>query len=309
MPNFNQLPEKLILNPVQPVPLPKNYHFSVGFVPGWMPPNKDKIQLFFGQMTQGLALNTQDQASGSGFNRLLTDFLEHVAWHQLWGQQVPCTAVALANDGTYLARSNTRMLKPPIPPASFTNYRDLAFGPGDTPAPNAFVPPLGRRLYYRSEAMGGAPATLGRGWYIDAANRLEESDANRGFDRFSFWLSAFAVPPKNSCNVQTGEMLALKLNAALSRFVAKSTTMQAIGAAVNANLNGSTLPALMWTSTRVVVVHLLGQLNLTVFEFDLGGLRKQYWTDWLAAQDPNSVWSFRRLVQVPMPIWGMAGLA
>ena len=40
MPNFNQLPEKLILNPVQPVPLPKNYHFSVGFVPGWMPPNK-----------------------------------------------------------------------------------------------------------------------------------------------------------------------------------------------------------------------------------------------------------------------------
>lgn len=49
--------------------------------------------------------------------------------------------------------------------------------------------------------MGAAPATLGPGWCIDTANRLEESDANRDFDRFSSWLSAFAVPPKNSCNV------------------------------------------------------------------------------------------------------------
>ena len=67
----------------------------------------------------------------------------------------------------------------------------------------------------------------------------------------------------------------------------------------------------MWTSTPAWWwCRLLGQLNLDRLRVRPRGLRKTVLDRRLAAQDPNeSVWSFRRLVRVPMPIWGMAGQA
>ncbi|MFO1448466.1 MAG: hypothetical protein U1F61_09945 [Opitutaceae bacterium] len=307
MPNLGNLPEKLILHPVQPVPLPKNYRFSVSFVTGWLPPRKDLVRLFIGDM-DGVMLGTQDQAGPNGFNTMLAAILGYAAQNNLWGQAVPCQAVALALDGwTMVAKSNVQTLTLPCKPCSITHNLNLAYGVTDTPAPVGMTPPNGRRAYYRCDP-GGAPSTIPKVWYITPDLRLEETTLNRGFDRFTFWLAVYGVAPKLCVGVTNGTSLAQRLNANKSPVAPSTCTLATLAATVGANLN-SLAQSMMWTANRVVFLQGLNQPALMAMEFNALGFHKEPLVSWLANEDQSVVWDFRRLYGAPAPIWGLAGLA
>lgn len=306
MPVIGSLPEKLVLNPVQAVPLPKNYHFSYGFVPGWLPPRRDQVMLFIHDMP-GVAVGTQDELGPHGFNTLLAALLGYVAQADLWGQTVPCVAVALAANGVeYLAKSNTRMLTLPARPCDIHHYLNLAYGPTDTPVPLGMVPPVGRKLYFRSVPWG-PPSIIPKVWYVTPELRLEETVNGRGFDRFTFWLSVYGVPIKASAGVVNGELLAQRLNAQKSPVAPYSGTLDALASAVGSNLN-SLNRTLMWTASRVVMVDAQSQPPVHAIEFDALGLHKEPLADWLAKEDKTVVWNFRWKPGAPQPPFGVATL-
>ncbi len=305
------LPENLVLYPVQPAPLPKNYHFTIGFRAGWQPPRKDLIQLFFNGSTQGHLLKQQDEPGTLGFNTLLANLLSQVAFDQLWGQTITCQAFALGADGlSYVAKSNLQTLALPVLPCTLTHQYNLFAAEGDTPAPTAHAAPQGRRLYYRCQP-SGVPSALPTGYYVRTDTlRLEDNPACRGFDRFSFWLSAYAVCLKNAGAVSTGEQLAQALKAQSCRWVPHSAPLSAINAALQSHLDPSTLPALMWTAQRVVCLQTLNQPAVMAMEFDTAGWHKTRFSTWLANEAQDTVWNFRHLSvpAMPPPVWGPAGL-
>ncbi|NRF71762.1 hypothetical protein HLB44_32735 [Aquincola sp. S2] len=313
MPSIGSLPEHLILKPIQPVPLPKNYHFAVSAGPGASPAlqRRPAIVLLIGNMT-AQPIGKQDEKGALGFNVLLASILGHAAQFNLWDQSIPCQALALGPDNTtYVARSNVQPLQlPTAPHAPLTHQYQLGCAtPQPAPVPVGMAPPAGRRLYYRADPGGGPPSSLPKAWYVRPDDRLEDSASYRGFDRFTFWLAFYAVAPKLAANVALGEVLAQRLNAHKSDVVPMSASLATIGNAIVANMSPKVVPGLMWTAGRVVVVLAYSLPVVTVMEFDTAGLHKEPLSTWLAKESPGTVWNYRTMGGGPHPpIWGMNGL-
>lgn len=316
MPTISELPEKLVLHPVQPVPLPKNWHFSYSYVPGWSPPSKARVLLFYGPPT-GSAITRQDEPGQSGFNALTTDLLFYAASHNLWGKTLSLYAVATDMLGiSFIARSATVRLAMPVAPCKVSHHLNMAsfesLGPpvgnlGDPVAPVGLAAPNGRRLYHTSTPPWG-PSVLGQSWYVGPDNRIEENSAYRGCDRFTFWLGVYGVCLKHGMGVCSGETLALRLNAQKSRFAPYSGTLGNFVAS-SSGVGSNYLRTLLWTATRVVVVD---SFNLgakqCAYEFDTGGLHKTPLATWLVQENAAAVWNFRDILGVTNPIYGQAGL-
>jgi hypothetical protein len=308
MPFIGNLPENLVLHPIQPVPLPKNYHFSFGFVSGWQPPRKDLLALLVGEMP-GALVSTQDEKGTHGFNKLLGAILGYATQYNLWGQTLPCQLVAMGADGvSYVAKSNIQSLALPTLPSSITSPLNLALGPTDSPVPVGMTAPAGRRLYYRC-ALNGPPQTLPKIWYVRPDNRLEDSASRRGLDRFTFWLATYAIPVKLCASVQSGEALAQRLNAQESRIVPNTGTIDAIVAAVVANMSPSVVPGLLWTASRVVVFNGMNQMAVMAMEFDGLGFRKEPLTGWVTRENKSTVWNYRTMMySTPAQVYGFDAL-
>lgn len=307
-PTIAGLPQKLTLTQGMPVPLPRHYNLAVSANAGFTIPNRANIAVFYGEASSPVPLLSQETTTTQGLNHFAYTLALYAAQNSLWGKSIPCIAVAMGGPlGTqYVARSNTENVTLPTAPCTITNpLLNTAWGTSDSPNPLRLAAPGGRRLYFASDPSLGA-STVGRMWYVTPDNRLETSAASRGFDRFTFWLSLYAVAIKNSMNVTSGEALAPLLGAYKSNKLPMAAPLGQIVAAagVNASAMGGHL---MWTSSRVIMIRSSGSL-LKVREWTTQGDSSVDLSSWIASQNANEVWNVRMLLVPVTPKFGSASI-
>ena len=309
MSTLDSLPEKMILRPIQFVPLPRHYHFAVDCVPGWQPPRRDALVLFIDTQLIG-SINKQDEAGDHGFNELLQSLLGHAKSHNLWEQTVQCQVIALGGPAglTYVARSNPQPLRFPVRPLAdiAINQYPWTVLTGDTPPPFALAFPNGRRLYRRI-ALGGGLSALAKLWYVKPDGSLEDAPAARGFDRLTFWQAIFGMSLKETRNLASVDVMAKLLNAHATPPVPATGTLDAMLASVP-NYHGLG-QCLLWTQTRFVCVRDHGPNTPFAMEFDNFGFHSEPLQSWLTNENKSVVWSYRKFKSpTPAPAAGLLSL-
>lgn len=312
---LNGLPEKLILQPVQSVPLPQNYRFTVGWNAGWYPPRRDTLTLFVRNPAGGYALigwiSSQEEAGTMGFNMLLQQLLTYAKFSNRWGETVECMVAATATNGnTFVAVSNLQPLRLPVrplPDLPMNQYTWVALC-ADTMPPVSMPFPSGRRLYRREPTGSGAALTLPRLFYVRPDNTLEDTNASRGFDRLTFWQAVFGMSIKETTNLKFEAVMAKLLNAHTIATAPASAKLADLQTALSSSFGGFSR-CLMWTPTRFVCMQHQGPNTLFAIEFDALGLHSAYQPNWLAAEDKSVVWNYRRMnYPTPPPSSGILSL-
>lgn len=307
--NLAALPEKIILQPVQAVPLPQNYRFDFSWAAGFSPPRRDAVVLFLGNVNVPGWISTQTEPGPHGFNTLLQSILYHAHSHDLWGQTVQCTAVSMAANGTTFAtRSNAQALKLPVKPLQDIGATQWPWNviTGDMPAPLSLPFQSGRRLYRRA-ALGGGTLTLPKLWYVKADNTLEDTPAARGFDRMTFWQAIFGMSLKQTTNLKFEDVMAKLLNAHVVSGVPAWAKLADLLTALGSL--GAVGQCLLWNANRFVCVRMNGPNTLSAMEFDAQGFHIEGLQSWLGKQDHGVVWNYRRMNHpLPPPCMGLTSL-
>lgn len=297
--NHAALPQKLVLAPIQPRPLPQCWHFAVTPMGGWKPPGRLTVMLQFGDNPSPKALQWQHEAGEYGFNRLPRSVLAHVTVFGGWGQSVPVIAIggvsqAINQPVTWVAKSNVQMLKLPVLPFQGQGPHKLVIGdPPPAPAPTGLNPPAGRFLYICRDPLG-PPADFWTTWFLRPDLSLETDAPTRGFDRLTFWLAVYGVPIRVGKGITTPEALAQLLGGPPVGNVPTAGSAAAIATAYHAAPDHP--PGLMWSPGRIVV--LSGQPTppyLAALEFDAAGLHRTDLLAWRNQQSNAVQWQFRQL--------------
>ncbi len=308
-PTITSLPQKLILKQGPSVPVPRHYNLTVGASAGFTIPNRANIAVFYGEASSPVSLLAQETVTVHGLNQFAYALALYAAQNSLWGKAIPCIAVAMGGAlGTqYVARSNAENVTLPTAPCTISNpFLNTAWGSSDSPNPLRLAAPGGRRLYFASDPSLGA-STVGRMWYVTPDNRLETSAASRGFDRFTFWLSLYAVAIKDSVNVTSGETLAPLLGAYKSNKLPMAAPLGQLVAAAGPNANAMN-GHLMWTGSRVIMIRASGS-TLKVREWTTQGDSSVDLSSWITSQNQNEVWNVRMLLVPVTPKFGNASIA
>lgn len=305
MPAPPGLPEQLVLKPPQPAPLPWQWHFTVEYRPGFVPPRRDGVVLFVGQ-AMPFPLAHQDQLGTHGFSKLLDHVLGEALTYGLWGQSVKVQAAQTDAGGNQcIAVSNSLMLPLPISPIALTSVLRLVTFPQVVP-PAGALPPGGRLLYYRC-----APSSAGMlpsAWYLRQDTlRLEDSPAGRSFDRFTWWLAHYAVPPKQCGGVTSGELLAQRLGALKHPKAGISGTLAQLCQRIGPDPN-QFHRSLLWTTQRVIAIETWALGPVMAWEMTPAGAQSTPIAPWLATQNMAETWQIRQLPPLPHPPYGVDSL-
>ncbi len=270
---------------------------------------RDYLQNKIAENISDIRINSQNTPTEHGFNALLHSVLSHAKANDLWEKKLNCIAVACevkpSGSLVFLAKSNLESLLIPVRPLPF-NVPFLVVNSWILPHPPAIsAPGQGRRVYYRRIPGAIGSTDLNLGWFLDANKRLEEVHAMRGLDRFTFWLALFAVAPKKSYGVMSGETLALRLGALVQAGIPASMKLSEF-----APLIATIGCCMLWTPSRVVFLFPGAVPYLDGFiELDQTGLHKKSHSTWYASQKPDEIWSVRQLTNTSaLASFGTSGL-
>jgi hypothetical protein len=279
----------LVLNPIQSVPLPKNYLFT------YQSPSPlvrhDTIALRFQLGPFGhWPLADQDKIHPSGFSELLYKILHHTKTNDLWGQTIPIYGNYSQPD-THVISSLTESVLPQqlkLPEKPFSLFSPDWFDQLVAKNVPNTTPPVGRRIFWPAVA-GSFP----NAWMVMPNQRLEDQYPNAPFDKYSFWISAFGPPIKNSTNVTTPEALSTLLGgeSTASRLPKQATTAQILS---KVGIDGSGLGRhMIWSGSRLLFFCFFDHYQF--LEYGASGVQYLTFADWASQSGSHTVWNIRKL--------------
>lgn len=279
----------IVLNPIQPVALPKNYLFTYQkFSPMLRP---EMVCLKYGpHPTNMWSLSDQDKIHASGFSELLFRIMHYTHSNNLWGQSIQIHAnYSQPDSGVIFAATQSvvpRELK--LPEKPFQLFSPAWIEQLNNKNVPSTTPPIGRRIFW-AMVSGSYP----NAWMVMPNQRLEDQYPNAPFDKCSYWLSIFGVPIKLSMGVNSPEQLCQLLGGDMAATrIPKLCSAAQILALAGSDGNGL-WRHMIWSGSRMLF---FGCQNFAWFnEYAGGALQSTSFQDWYTQSGPTSMWNVRKI--------------
>lgn len=289
-----------VLQPIKNAPLPYQYKFEAHAAGV---PKQKMVILPAADPHKCWLLDDQSVLEPCGFSRLTRQLFQYAEQKALWGKAIQVRANYLQTNGVVAFANNSapQTMQLPAKPI-LINSPDKVDGIANK-GYGVLPPPQGQRLFWTQ-----LPSFLGHNaWFVGADNRLASAAVIPGLDCFSFWVSALALPIKDSAGIQTGDAFAglIKANKLpLGYYSNQLTVAQIVAAATNPWKFES---CIFWTHTRLLFYSPNSGIP-GMREFSAGGLHFLTMQQFADSQSASAVWKFGRYPK-PYAVTGLASVA